>query len=1336
MEKLTYQILKIESVIDRENDLTSLVLTLANVKERVLLRLIDFPDFAFIELGETLSPRRPIPWSKYDVKTMMEKIDPEYPRSLWSFAYREKYCRYSTKKYPFLTLFSFKFQDFDEKINEIKTYFAKQLQKSNPKMKEKEALKMIDLKVYSRNFTPVQKFSAVTGINPGHWITFEDLEFDDSLNYWSHLPIHHASVNSVKKIDAPSADFHPCLSVVCLDFEVNSSRRGKFPDPWQNLDLIYLSSVVKTILGTKEPKEGFLITAVKVPFKNIINKKGDNPSPVLQFDDEIEALRRLEELFLKLDPDVIVTYNGSGFDFPYWKSRYDRDGQELGFFGRITIKNPIFKKIDWASSAHKAREKQILVVPGVITVDLYEIVRRDYFHPLYTLKYISEQILGDDEAKDELSAEEQFRIFKEGTKEEWYRLLHYSLRDSFAPLDIISKLSTMNNLMAMARIIGINVDDIYSRGQQYRLENKIFQTLLPQGIVLDYNVDKGFKKFKGALVQEPLIALLTNVACIDFASLYPSIMICYNISHDTFVGTNIAKPPKGLKWEDLHEIEINESVKHYFVKKEIKLGTMPALLKDFLESRAAKKKLLKVETDPVLRANLDGEQNALKIIANSGYGFLGASEGKLPLPQGAESVTAMGRMLITLVADELIKIGAIIVYGDSVVKDTPILTRRNGVIAIKTIETLGKNWKDYDEFKPWIDGNKEQDDNVYYEVWSDEGWVKIKRVIRHYTDKKIYEILTHTGMVRVTKDHSLLRPNGDEITPNQCTIGTELMHSFPEIENAEEGVVGKLKSYIYGFFLGDGSCGKYGSGSSLKYTWALNNKDMELNEKLKEMLEAIYQCDFKILDTLESSGVYKIVPSCGDIKSFVKEYRPIFYDQDKNKIIPPVILNGTFEEKESFMEGYFAADGCRKDLTTGGCHRFDIKSQISAMNMYYLVKSLGFKASINKREDKPEIFRITYTTKNQRKSPIKIKKIREIGECNDYVYDLETENGHFHAGVGEIIVHNTDSIFFTFDRWKDLDGPDNAKLMMKETEVIAKNITNFLNRVPIEIVLDHFYSDYLCVRKKCDIKNEVVVEKDGTVKLKTSFKGVMFVRREQCKKNKTVYKDCSLTAIGRTTWGEKDSLKVRELRAYNILWNDYKEELITETIPRSKIFPEEGETTITRIISINKKNESETKCRIGGMLEMMSRSVPLDDLAKITQAGREPKEYALESQPIRRFMEREERMGRPVKVGERFRWWLVRPPAEFIRNKEKILRGDWMRRALEENEKIDTFYYIDSLKSPIKTLFKATFGDDSFFDKCIALVKLKATNMEEIERRPWPVKLIRKSKTKKINRIK
>ncbi len=75
-----------------------------------------------------------------------------------------------------------------------------------------------------------------------------------------------------------------------------------------------------------------------------------------------------------------------------------------------------------------------------------------------------------------------------------------------------------------------------------------------------------------------------------------------------------------------------------------------------------------------------------------------------------------------------------------------------------------------------------------------------------------------------------------------------------------------------------------------------------------------------------------------DIKSFVEEYRNIFYDSWKNKIIPYIILNAEMSIKEAFLGGYYMADGFRKDTELIGCKRADIKSKISAMNLFYFLR--------------------------------------------------------------------------------------------------------------------------------------------------------------------------------------------------------------------------------------------------------------------------------------------------------------------------------------------------------------------------------------------------------------
>ena len=85
------------------------------------------------------------------------------------------------------------------------------------------------------------------------------------------------------------------------------------------------------------------------------------------------------------------------------------------------------------------------------------------------------------------------------------------------------------------------------------------------------------------------------------------------------------------------------------------------------------------------------------------------------------------------------------------------------------------------------------------------------------------------------------------------------------------------EAFIFGFFYGDGSCGKYNCSSGLKYSWALNNNSIENCLILQSLLNEIYKDEFKILDTIDSSGVYKIVPT-----KHVKIYVDSFMKEVKN----------------------------------------------------------------------------------------------------------------------------------------------------------------------------------------------------------------------------------------------------------------------------------------------------------------------------------------------------------------------------------------------------------------------------------------------------------------------
>lgn len=131
------------------------------------------------------------------------------------------------------------------------------------------------------------------------------------------------------------------------------------------------------------------------------------------------------------------------------------------------------------------------------------------------------------------------------------------------------------------------------------------------------------------------------IATLDFASLYPSIMMAYNLCYSTL-----------LKKSELHKYSPDSYVQtptgDYFVKSSVKKGILPMILEELLAARKKAKDALKNEEDKAKRAVLDGRQLALKISANSVYGFTGATVGKLPCLEISASVTAYGRQMIEL----------------------------------------------------------------------------------------------------------------------------------------------------------------------------------------------------------------------------------------------------------------------------------------------------------------------------------------------------------------------------------------------------------------------------------------------------------------------------------------------------------------------------------------------------------------------------------------------------------------------------------------------------------------------------------------------------------------
>jgi len=527
----------------------------------------------------------------------------------------------------------------------------------------------------------------------------------------------------------------------------------------------------------------------------------------------------------------------------------------------------------------------------------------------------------------------------------------------------------------------------------------------------------------------------------------------------------------------------------------------------------------------------DGLQLAFKMTANSLYGQLGASTSPIFLKDIAASTTATGRKLLYLAKDKVEEHfdGAEIVYGDSVTSDTPILLKNinTGNIIIKQIDDINDlDWGEYNNFKPFTDDlyDKQKSFNSNYLIQTSNGWKPLLKIIRHKTNKKIYRITTHTSIVDVTEDHSLLDMNKKQIKPVDLKVGDKLLHNYIEFDMNNE-MKSKItlkdineyniscqslenkKAYIYGFFYGDGSCGVYKPKNNIKYSWALNNKDLDLCLILQSLLLEIYKDEFKILDTLNSSGVYKIVP-IGTIKKYVNEYRDLFYNKDKYKIIPDNIMNGSYEIRKAFLCGYYAADGYKCINSKSKNIILTNKGKIGSSMLYYLVRSLGFNASINTRRDKRDIIKITCSFNKLRKNENEIKKIEYLRNTNyeEYVYDIETSEGDFNTGF-PLIVKNTDSVFINFNP-KDENGKmlKNKAGLIKSIEMgvqAEKYIKPFL-KPPHNLEYEKTFWPFILFSKKRYIGNKYEF-KTGENDYKQTSMGIVLKRRDNAEIVKHVY---------------------------------------------------------------------------------------------------------------------------------------------------------------------------------------------------------------------------------------
>uniref|UniRef100_A0A914MF01 DNA polymerase n=1 Tax=Meloidogyne incognita TaxID=6306 RepID=A0A914MF01_MELIC len=504
------------------------------------------------------------------------------------------------------------------------------------------------------------------------------------INYFIKVKI---SVDFLLAHDASSHEWSGVAPLRTLSLDIEClGQQGTFPDASRD-PIIQIANMVK-LEGESEPfiRNCFVLGTCE----SIVG------SEVIECRNEVELLSKWSDFVRTVDPDVITGYNIQNFDLPYIMDR----AKHLKIDGRVCylsrVKGNICKQRDVSLQSKQMgnRVNKMCSMDGRIIFDVLQLVLRDYKLRSYTLNNVSYFFLG--EQKEDV-AYNFIPELQEGSAKDRRRLAVYCMKDAYLPIRLLDKLMLFINYMEMARVTGVPLSFLISRGQQVKILSMLIRKTREKNIFLPViDVGDGGDEigYEGATVIEPVCDFYNEpISTLDFASLYPSIMIAHNLCYTTLMKT---VPPENEMVEGVDYIKTPSG--DLFVSAKHRKGLLPQVLEELLSARKKAKEALKKETDPLKKMVLDGRQLALKISANSVYGFTGASKGKLPCSEVAQSVTAFGRQMIELTkkevegyyktgaVDGLCPIDAKVIYGD-----TDSVMVKFGVKTIGEAMTLGKH---------------------------------------------------------------------------------------------------------------------------------------------------------------------------------------------------------------------------------------------------------------------------------------------------------------------------------------------------------------------------------------------------------------------------------------------------------------------------------------------------------------------------------------------------------------------------------------------------------------------------------------------------------------------
>jgi len=458
------------------------------------------------------------------------------------------------------------------------------------------------------------------------------------------------------------------LRLMSIDIECLPKQNGAMPT----------SSEDPIILTSLAFSEAYNETTNLVLVGKLTNQSSEN---TLSFANESELLENLMLIIEDYDPDMIVGYNSNEFDFPYMETRAKKLGirASIGRDGSSLYTKKIVLNTN-------------VMVTGRVIIDLLPILRSSnedkYKFKSYTLKNVAKKLL----KLEKLDVDpKEMRGLWENEGEDLKNFIEYSRRDAVITLDLLLEMKLVERYTEMAKASGSLLQDIANGGQSGMIENLLLRRFKshdrvvppkPDSETSDERFDDS-ESLKGGAVLDPEKGLVEDIIILDYKSLYPTLMMAYNICYST-----ISNSPSG-EFEGVKAPMGGGE----FVKTETLKGIVPEILEELLDKRIKIKKQMKLATG-AQKELLDAEQYAIKILLNSFYGYSGYQRARLYDLRIANAVTSFGRENIKKTTDlinEMEKIDEYsfrVIYSDTDSVFIKVISKENK-ISLEKAEKLG-----------------------------------------------------------------------------------------------------------------------------------------------------------------------------------------------------------------------------------------------------------------------------------------------------------------------------------------------------------------------------------------------------------------------------------------------------------------------------------------------------------------------------------------------------------------------------------------------------------------------------------------------------------------------